>query len=160
MTSPSDTAFMEGQRCPEEMRNSTRLWIWRDPSPPRDSQQSFYRLEHHLRAAVVARSWHIVDHCQTIDVEGRRHTVKLQSVLRLCSGFYRSKDPTNSIKDWSSIISIPQGITDVSSVKICQTLFKISVNNVSVWTEEMDVRKHWCWADAQKVKFWEFLKQE
>ena len=26
-----------------------------------------------------------------------RHTVKLQSVLRLCSGFYRSKDPTNSI---------------------------------------------------------------
>jgi len=26
-----------------------------------------------------------------------RQTVKLQSVLRLCSGFYRSKDPTNSI---------------------------------------------------------------
>jgi len=25
------------------------------------------------------------------------HTVKLQSVLRLCSGFYRSKHPTNSI---------------------------------------------------------------
>ena len=39
-----------------------------------------------------------VDHCQTIDVDGCRQTVKLQSVLWLCSGFYRSKDPTNSIK--------------------------------------------------------------
>jgi len=25
MTSPSGTAYMGGQRCPEEMRNSTRL---------------------------------------------------------------------------------------------------------------------------------------
>jgi len=33
-----------------------------------------------------------------IDVDGCQQTVKLQSVLRLCSGFYRSKDPTNSIK--------------------------------------------------------------
>jgi len=32
-----------------------------------------------------------------IDVDGCRQTVKLQSVLRFCSGFYRSKDPTNSI---------------------------------------------------------------
>jgi len=39
-----------------------------------------------------------MNHCQTIDVDGCRQTVKLQSVLRLCSGFYRSKDPTNSIK--------------------------------------------------------------
>jgi len=28
-------------RCPEEMRNSTRLWIRRDPSLPRDSWQPF-----------------------------------------------------------------------------------------------------------------------
>jgi len=86
-----------GQRCPEEIRNSTRLWMWRDPSFPRDSWQPFYWLGHHSRAAVVAHSWRIVDHCQTIDVDGCRQTVKLQSVLRLCSGFYRSKDPTNSI---------------------------------------------------------------
>jgi len=32
-----------------------------------------------------------------LDVDGCWQTVKLQSVLRLCSGFYRSKDPTNSI---------------------------------------------------------------
>jgi len=89
--------LMGGQRCPEEMRNSTRLLIRRDPSLPHDSRQPFYWLGHHSRATVVAHSWRIVDHCQTIDVDGCRQTVKLQSVLRLCSGFYRSKDPTNSI---------------------------------------------------------------
>ena len=49
MTSPSGTAYMGGQRCPEEIRNSTRLWIRRDPSRslPRDSWQPFYRLRHH-----------------------------------------------------------------------------------------------------------------
>jgi len=30
-----------GDRCPEEMRNSTRLWIRRDPSLPRGSWQPF-----------------------------------------------------------------------------------------------------------------------
>jgi len=48
--------------------------------------------------AVVDHSWRFVNHCKTIDVDGCRQTVKLQSVLRLCSGLYRSKDPTNSIK--------------------------------------------------------------
>ena len=38
MTSPSGTG---GQRGAEEMRNSTRLWIWRDPSLPRGSWQPF-----------------------------------------------------------------------------------------------------------------------
>jgi len=73
MMSPLGTAYVGGQRCPEEMRNSTRLWIWRDPSLSRDSWQPFYWLGHHSRAAVVARSWRIVDHCQTVDVEGCRH---------------------------------------------------------------------------------------
>jgi len=41
MTSPSGTAYMGGQRGPEEIRNSTRLWIWRDPSLPRGSWQPF-----------------------------------------------------------------------------------------------------------------------
>jgi len=41
MTSPSGTAYMRGQRYPEQMRNSTRLWIWRDSSLPRDSWQPF-----------------------------------------------------------------------------------------------------------------------
>jgi len=41
MTSPSGTADMGGQRGPEEMRNSTRLWIQRDPSLPHDSWQPF-----------------------------------------------------------------------------------------------------------------------
>ena len=39
MTSPSGTAYMGGQRGPEEMRNSTRLWIWRDLSLSRGSLQ-------------------------------------------------------------------------------------------------------------------------
>jgi len=91
MTSPSGTAYMGGQRGPEEMRNSTRLWIQRDPSLPRNSWQPFYWLGHHSRAAVVEHSWRTVDHCQMIDVDGRRQTVKLQSVLQLCSGFYRSR---------------------------------------------------------------------
>jgi len=30
-----------GERGPKEMRNSTRLWIWRDPSLPRGSWQPF-----------------------------------------------------------------------------------------------------------------------
>ena len=34
-------AYMRGQTCPEEMRNSTRLWIWRNPSLPRVSWQPF-----------------------------------------------------------------------------------------------------------------------
>jgi len=37
MTSPSGIAYMGGQKCPEEMRNSTRLWIQKDLSLPRDS---------------------------------------------------------------------------------------------------------------------------
>jgi len=41
MTSPSGTAYMGGQKCPEEMKKSTRLWIQRDPSLPRDSWQPF-----------------------------------------------------------------------------------------------------------------------
>jgi len=41
-----------------------------------------------------------------IDVDGYQHTVKLQSVLRLCSGFYRSKDPTNSIKVLKEVLKI------------------------------------------------------
>jgi len=53
-----------GDRCPEEMRNSTRLWIRRDPSLPRDSWQPFYWLGHHSRAAVIAHSWRTVDHWQ------------------------------------------------------------------------------------------------
>jgi len=97
MTSPSGTAYMGEQKCPKEMRKSTRLWIRRDPSLPRDSWQPYYWLGHHSMAPVVSHSWHIAFHCQTIDVDGCLHTVKLQSVLRLCSGFYRSKDPTNSI---------------------------------------------------------------
>jgi len=94
------TAYMRGQRCSEEMRNSTRVWIRRDLSLPRDSWQPFidWGTNDHSRVAVVAHSWRIVDHCQTIDVDRCRQNVKLQSVLRLCSGFYRSKDPTNSIK--------------------------------------------------------------
>jgi len=42
MTSLSGTAYIGGQRCPKEMRNSTRLWIRRDPSLPRGSLQPFY----------------------------------------------------------------------------------------------------------------------
>jgi len=38
-----------GDRCPEEMRNSTRLWIWRDPSLPHDSWQPFYWLRAPLK---------------------------------------------------------------------------------------------------------------
>jgi len=30
--SPSGIVYMGGQRCPKEVRNSTRLWIQRDPS--------------------------------------------------------------------------------------------------------------------------------
>jgi len=37
MTSPSGIAYMGGQKCPEEIRKSTRLWNRRDPSLPRDS---------------------------------------------------------------------------------------------------------------------------
>ena len=37
MTSPSGTAYMGGQQCPEEMRKSTRLRIRRDLSLPHDS---------------------------------------------------------------------------------------------------------------------------
>ena len=33
--------ILGGQRGPEEMRNSARLWIWRDPSLPRGSWQPF-----------------------------------------------------------------------------------------------------------------------
>ena len=107
------TAYMGGQRCSKEMRNSIRLWIRRDPSLPRDSWQPFYWLGHHSRAAVVAHSWRIVDHCQTIDVDGCWQTVKLQSVLRLCSGFYRSKDPTNSIKVLKKVLTYKAEINGI-----------------------------------------------
>jgi len=39
--SPSGTTYITGQKCPEEMTNSTRLWIRRDLSLPRDSWQPF-----------------------------------------------------------------------------------------------------------------------
>jgi len=41
MTSQSGTACMGEQRCPEKMRNSTRLWIGKDPSLPHGSWQPF-----------------------------------------------------------------------------------------------------------------------
>jgi len=37
MTSPSGIAYMGGQKCPDEMRKSARLWIQRDQSLPYDS---------------------------------------------------------------------------------------------------------------------------
>jgi len=92
---------------------SQALPIWGDKNVPKkwgippdsesreirlfDSWQPFYWLGHHSRAAFVAHSWCIVGHSQTINVDGCWQTAKLQLVLRLCSGFYRSKDPTNSI---------------------------------------------------------------
>ena len=99
MTSLSGTAYMGGQNTPKRWGN------------PPDSKSGGIRLSlvivdsHFIDwgttqgvGTVVAHSWRIVDHCQTMDVDGCRQTVKLQSVLRLCSGFYRSKDPTSSIK--------------------------------------------------------------
>ena len=120
MTSPSGNYLLYGgQRCSEEMRNYTRLWIRRDPSLPRGSWQPFYWLGHHSRAAVIAHSWRIVKnvkHCQTIDVDGCRQTVKLQSVLRLCSGFYRSKeDPTNSIIVLKEVHTISQWMSSAKT---------------------------------------------
>jgi len=44
-----------------------------------------------------------------------RQTVMLQSVLRLCSGFYRSKDPTNSIKVLKEVQSVLESFCQVSS---------------------------------------------
>jgi len=41
VTSLSGIAYMEGQKCPEEMRNSTRLLIRRDPSLPCGSYSHF-----------------------------------------------------------------------------------------------------------------------
>jgi len=94
------TAYMGGQRCPEEMRKSTRLWIRRDPSLPRDSWQPFYWLEHHSRAAVVARSWRIVDHCQTIDVDGCRSSCSRFSDSVV--GFTGQKTQPTASKYWST----------------------------------------------------------
>jgi len=90
------------------------LPIWGDKDVPKrwgiqpDSESGGIRLSlvivdshllsgHHSMAAVVAHSWRIVNHCQTIDVDGWQQTVKLQLVVWLCSGIYRSKDQTNSI---------------------------------------------------------------
>jgi len=119
MSRPSGTAYMGGQRCPEEMRNSTRLWIRRDSSLPRDSWQPFYWLGHHSRVAVVATAdvlSTIVKRSMWTDVDT---LVKLQSVLRLCSGFYRSKYPTNSISvlRWSVLVANWDSCNDISSFK-------------------------------------------
>jgi len=80
-----------GDRCPEEMRNSTKLWIRRNPSLPRDSWQPFYWLGHHSRAAVAAHSWRTVDHCQTIDVDRCRQ-------MSSCSWFSDSVVTTTSAR--------------------------------------------------------------
>jgi len=79
---------------------------------------AIYWLGHHSRAAVVANSWRIVDHCQMIDVDEWRQTVKLQSVLRLCSGFYRSKDPTNSIKVLKEVHLSTEGSANLQQATI------------------------------------------
>jgi len=87
MMSPSGTVYMGWwQKCLEEMGNSTRLWIWRDPSLSLVIVDShFVDLGHHsTTAAVVAHSWRICrPFCQTIDVDRCRHTGKLQSVLTI-----------------------------------------------------------------------------
>ena len=101
MTSPSRAAYMGGQRCTKEMRNSTRLWIRRDPSLPRDSWQPFYWLGHHWRAAVIAHSWHTVDRCQTMDVD------KLSNCSRLSDsvvGFTGQKTQPTASKYWIMLI--------------------------------------------------------
>jgi len=138
MTSPSGTAYMGGQRCPEEMRNSTRLWIWRDPSLPRDSWQPFIdwdttqgRLS--LPTADVLST--IVKRSMLTDVD------KLPSCSRfsrLCSGFYRSKDPTNSIKVLKEQLSVKydNGVPTCVYVNLC--LWKYP----AWWSEDHPGKSH------------------
>jgi len=100
------TAYMGEQKYPEEMRKSTRLWIRRDLSLPCDSWQPFYWLGHHSRAAVIARSWRIVDHCQTIDVDD---IDKLSSCSRFSDsvvGFTGQKTQPTVSKYWRSTLKL------------------------------------------------------
>jgi len=94
MTSPSGNCLYEGTKMSQRDEEFHQR---RDLSLPRDSWQPFYWLGHHSRGAVIAYSWHIVDHCQTIDVDDVDKLSRCSRFSRHCSGFYRSKDPTNSI---------------------------------------------------------------
>jgi len=55
-------------------------------------------------------------------------TVKLQSVLRLCSEFYRSKDPTNSIKVLKELTTSKNSnksalqATDIKVIRECEDM--------------------------------------
>jgi len=78
-----------GQRCPEEMRNSTTLWIWRDPFLTRGSWQPFYWLGAPLEGGCHCPQ---LIYCQTMgwwqtllkdNVDGCWHTVKLQLILHI-----------------------------------------------------------------------------
>ena len=93
---------------------------------------AIYWLGHHSGAAVVAHSWRIVNHCQTIDVDGCWHTVKLQLVLRLCSGFYRSKDPTNSIKVLKEVVAKSGDKLSCMSVSMYNILCVHSISSRSL----------------------------
>ena len=138
------TAYMRGQRCPKEMRNSTRLRIRRDPSLPRDSWQLTGAP---LRGGCRCPHYRIVNRCQTIDVDGCRQTVKLQSVLRLCSGFYRSKNPTNSIK--VLLILVLYLTSDIQSYSwpdwVCPSCYSTKVFSAQVHTT-FKIYTHTVWS--------------
>jgi len=91
MTSPSGTAYMGGQMSQrdEEFHQTLNL----EGSVSLDG--------HFIDWAPLKGGYRCpqLTYCRPLsnDDDGCRQTVKLQSVLRLCSGFYRSKDPTNSI---------------------------------------------------------------
>ena len=117
MTSPSGSAYIRGQRCPEEMRNSTRFWIRRDPSLPRDSWQPFIdwgttqgRLSLHtadILSTIVKRS-------MLTDVD------KLPSCSRFSDsvvGFTGQKIPPAASKYWRSNRTYVK-VTDILVVEL------------------------------------------
>jgi len=96
------TAYMGRQKCPEEMRNSTRLWIRRDPSLPRDRWQPFIdwgTTQGRLSLPTADVSSTIVKRSMLADVD------KLSSCSRFSDsvvGFTGQKTQPTASKYWRS----------------------------------------------------------
>ena len=107
-----------GDKCSEEMRNSTRLWIWMDPSLPRDDWQPFIdwgitqgRLS--LPTADVLST--IVKWSMLTDVD------KLSSCSRFSDsvvGFTGQKTQPTASQYWRSLLTLASDgeYTDITAV--------------------------------------------
>ena len=117
-------------RCPEEMRNSTRLWIRRDPSLPRDSWQ----LDSHFIDWGITQGRLSLPTADVLLTVVKRSMLTDDDTLPSCSqfsdsvvGFTGKKTQPTASKYWRSNQAVPwvSECQHTTCVCVCQVMLYI-----------------------------------